>query len=671
MPDVYNFDFDRVIYASDWFVDVKSPAEYERDSINYFSGKSALFVRGRNSSSEIKLKQKIFLPTNNHNIKISIYSKGKLDNGYFKAYTGHSCREINLDSTSLLNGKDWNKYELNLKPSPSRILNLELEISGVSAYWIDHLEVKINGSNLGDFNEDHLKFDKDQLPYNKFDDVQYTTIPGIFRNVKSNKVIGIGESLHTSSDFNVWRNDIIKYYIEKRKCRLVLFEVSNDFLRNANQYIQGGGEDPLDLNKGLIGQPYFYTKEFKDLLLWLKEYNSKVENKVNIAGIDIYNDYKTPVFEMLAKMKDSASIKLLNKSFHYDLLFSHVKNEQRLGHYNKYSDILVENLLSSIDLLNKYTKNLVNNSYEFRDSLMFENARELIDNTNSEEEVILSAHLAHLIKGSNAVNFLNLGNRLKRYYKGQYFLLAELVGNGKYFSWGGSYELKHPVLNSLERFLNTINRHDRYFINSEDIDSLFSADFLIRFFGFIPEERQFYPIHNLKDNIDAILFFKNTVPIHMLPLPGEMRAVLNSKAIPAQKKESSPSPIYKISSTSKFINLESGLYKVNTHGIKFEAEGLSPYYIDSSRFFSFKRMKVSPFKSANNNWEIEFSVKSNEISSFKSFLRENNTIAVLIENQIVNILVATNFDSWNKFVMVGRDKSIFQLFSKYLSTKRF
>ena len=89
----------------------------------------------------------------------------------------------------------------------------------------------------------------------------------------------------------VVRNQIIKVYGRKKNnCKLIIFEGPDTFLAQLNKFIQSKTKSKDWFNIGDINnkaQYYYFTEEMTDLLLWLKNYNYSVKDKVVICGMDV------------------------------------------------------------------------------------------------------------------------------------------------------------------------------------------------------------------------------------------------------------------------------------------------------------------------------------------------------------------------------------------------
>ena len=117
----------------------------------------------------------------------------------------------------------------------------------------------------------------------------------VFDDLKSAKIIGMGEATHGTKEFFEMKHRLFKYFVENFNHRIFAFEMDYGESLIFDEYVQTGKGDLVQLMKSKM---YFWTwntVEVKNLLEWMKIYNlNKTEpDRVHIYGIDcqtfIYN----------------------------------------------------------------------------------------------------------------------------------------------------------------------------------------------------------------------------------------------------------------------------------------------------------------------------------------------------------------------------------------------
>jgi len=648
LNDSLNLNFNRNLYRDNWS-SLRNNCKTELDSLQKKSGRASLFIGAfsvENQKSYCTLSQNIYLPDNFQHLTVSIYSKGDADKAYLKIFNTNNGKVDQADSIFLENSDEWEKSELHLDHSSSRILHVEVKLEGSSSFWIDQLEIKLDNKDLYKIPVKQIAFDSKTMksiqsaePLDTFS-LHYEKQLSI---IGDKKVIGIGESLHGSHEMSIWRNQLIKYLVQNENCKLVILEGPNDFVSRLDHYIQSQDmEEPTLVFDGQA-QIFHYTEEMLELIRWLKNYNQTASKKVKIAGMDIYNDYEGK-YKAILSSRDDSLLTRLNKIFDPRILHKEILNSKNYiinllstEKYDQLSKLVYDNICL-------YTTT-VNARNDIRDSCMFENAKDLIANyTDSNEKTVICGHLEHMVKDRFSTNFTNLGSYLNNQYKNKYFVIAQLAGNGDYFAAGRSYKLLPPKMNSIES-LCSFNKSDAFIIQTKDIQKSKNDEFLHRNIGGFSDYKQFYPITKLTDNFDALLFIKESTPLQV-----RMRSIQIDKGLPDLSTTIQTKPKSKPGLNTYHPNaindIKNGIYSVVNEGIVFTSVDDSTLKMVVSNqpsvpenHFEVKRIT----KKANNSWELEVLLTKDGLSELMKATNESDQIALILNERIV---LAPSMNGW-------------------------
>ncbi|NSL86843.1 erythromycin esterase family protein [Chitinophaga sp. Mgbs1] len=140
------------------------------------------------------------------------------------------------------------------------------------------------------------------------------------------RVIGLGEGTHGSSEFQQARVNIIRYLVTEKGFNIICFENSYGWSKALNDYILHGRGEPDSLMRHcLLG--IWQTREVKSLLQWMRQYNQQHSRKVLFAGMDFSETSQTAaqIRELTAPLQDTLlqrlSIALLQYSQYQDEVY--------------------------------------------------------------------------------------------------------------------------------------------------------------------------------------------------------------------------------------------------------------------------------------------------------------------------------------------------------------
>lgn len=131
---------------------------------------------------------------------------------------------------------------------------------------------------------------------------------------KDIKVLGLGEPTHGTHESSVLNCEIIKYMVIYKNCKAICMEAQSPYVLVANDYILGRiANTDLQILKTAFIKP---SQPFKELLEWLRAYNTSTTNKVQIYGVcyGAPDDAALYVLDFLKK-NDSTFYNIIGKEY--------------------------------------------------------------------------------------------------------------------------------------------------------------------------------------------------------------------------------------------------------------------------------------------------------------------------------------------------------------------
>lgn len=354
----------------------------------------------------------------------------------------------------------------------------------------------------------------------------------------SNNILAIGENSHGTHEFFTTKFQIIEYCVTKLNYRTIGIESDYAGTIDANKFIREGVGTAGDAVYSM-GISAWMTEEMKDILEWLKQYNSdKPElHKVSIYGFDM--QFNKPTLTRLkielVKLNCPAAALL-------DTLIAWKTSMQvDLNYLNKLAIELIEfaNLqndtvkTSLIGLINSMTTSInylkIIDPYQkanFRDKYMADN----IINTYKSQSVktLIWAHNEHITKNGNIKIWQTMGEHLSKKFGNDYYTIGLLTAKGRI----GFYNRNIKQRDSLEIPLDKWDSYESAFIKCGakhffiDLKQINETSTLQKFFSknkemitidllYDPKKKE-YSVkknifkNNLIDKFDSVIFIETT-----------------------------------------------------------------------------------------------------------------------------------------------------------------
>jgi len=183
------------------------------------------------------------------------------------------------------------------------------------------------------------------------------------------EVVCLGESRHDIHEQFKLKHRLIKYLVERMNFTTFILEASLPYSNRINDYILNGNGNIDEIMSNMPGWFLWDTKEMKEILIWLKDYNQNRENdrKINFYGIDIVspNNALDQIFEYLQKVDKPYYDKIQDKKFARNIIVDN-RWQQSLQHYSELSEeekqILIKNYTDLYQHIKQNATNYTANS---------------------------------------------------------------------------------------------------------------------------------------------------------------------------------------------------------------------------------------------------------------------------------------------------------------------
>lgn len=434
----------------------------------------------------------------------------------------------------------WNTVSIKIPASDVKLLNLRLGVYGQNdkkdpnrelAIWLDRVEIFADGRSLNDFAlpviEPFSVSNPEEIKTLSFEEDLY----GNIKELKSKKIVALGETVHGSSTVNRVTSQIIKHRILNDNCRLVLLEIPFETTMFLNKEIQGETifrGDSILKNLGML----FDTSVWGDLFIWLKQYNdAHPDDKVTLMGTDLNlldrDNYKQ-LAEYVTCLNQTKKNKLL-----VDLSALLSKNLEDkpssvLAFLRQHSEI--KNILGNIEYelikhnleMSQKTTMVPEIRLHFRDSIMKENSVFLTNLFVPQgKTVTIWTHFLHANHSfsSPSAPVRSFGSYMREHYGDEYSCLGITVGNGivtnvsfaeKEKTGYTDYRILPPIDGSVEDFFNEYSGAYVY------CHSDFFNDGIqyIRQIGQPYSENNQFDLINPRARMDGVIFIKESKALY-------------------------------------------------------------------------------------------------------------------------------------------------------------
>lgn len=338
--------------------------------------------------------------------------------------------------------------------------------------------------------------------------------------LRKKRIIGLGETVYNHIGFQLLQQEVAKYLIEQRSCRLILTEQSLEHSLRWNRYIQ----DPSYTIDTTSVSPLQLAQ-----LKYLRTINTQRTDKVFYLGMDYVYEHNVLTSTPRAIIDFVTSLSSWGKSRALDQLvlalqdssarqvISYIDREQQALLPDLSADELaiIRHILLISELVGGHRRVRI----DIRDLVMAENARFLIDRLSPDPKhaVLITANLGHLSLASTLPMKLlpSLGCRLRATYGHDLTTIAMLSPVGErlfqdmYTKSRTISSVAEPPTTSIEAHVQRLPAPTCFYMPiPKELDRLY----LLRSYGSAEDGLSFTP-QNLFRRAEGMIVL-NTIPQH-------------------------------------------------------------------------------------------------------------------------------------------------------------
>lgn len=583
---LYNGSFEAVNlegFPLSW-LDVSSIKAFSvtSDTATVWSGHRSIHIQPYSNTKKesLMLYKKLYLGNIRGFTDVSIvfYYKKNSSSGNIQPFMRRACTSGQGSPGDLIfsaetvekRGVMWTKATYNSAiDSNCKWVNIGLVAGNRLDAFVDDFEIYLNGNKLEDIPLKSFQFPSTQtIKYIRnntrvlgIDTINFSDIDFSFlkEELGNARLVAFGESTHGTREFNVLREKMVRYLVEKMDFQLLIFE--NDFAGTllAQQGLQKAAT--LQATMDSFFTRVHQTEELKSLFRYLSLHNKKNRRKkVTIMGSDVQNTLPPIDFIKRCVYADSTLNKLLSDVQNYskkyrdyfttDTLYKKVSAlheyylanpQQTTGKYDKATITQVFHALKdaafSIHQYYRYTKENVREDLGLacRDSLMAKYVEWAVQHSGG-KKAILWFHNSHIQKnsGDTAVVqgvYRSMGGMLSSKYGEQYKAFAFMTYTGNvtgYTSRGvpavsnllppDSTCYEYYFVNKNQPLVYISNRN--YSLAGQDEVSL--KDLRWRQLGFGVAAKDQFQYFHMQKKFDGVFMFRTTTHANSFHLKKEV-----------------------------------------------------------------------------------------------------------------------------------------------------
>ena len=531
----YNLDFDNFNDSIITWYPYIIQNTMEIDSSVVYNNKHPLkiYTRGKQLGLNTHLVQRVLLPDIKHDsIEVRLTFKSKnIDNPQLIIDRISEDEKTFIADTLNMHSEDttWRRTSYKFPSLNMKYIEFNLIVKCYSnkndkAFLLDRLDILIDGRPIDTFTLPTIPSFSVMQPEGikklSLKEDLYANIP----QLKTKKIVALGETVHGSAPINEITAQIIKHQILENNCKLVLLEFPFEIMMFVNKEMQGESEFKGDsIIKSF--EPLLDYEVLDNLISWIRQYNEEhSDNPVILMGTDI-STIESENHKLLSKY-----IICLNQTNNEELLndFSALLSKSTyktttaaLDYLEKHPEI--EEVLSptdyllikhNLDMSYKATPSPVLRLIHTRDIIMKDNSAFLIDLfAPDDKKVTIWTHFQHANYHTVFAEFpiASFGSHMKELYADQYSCLGVLIGGGEITaSTHNEMKVTRKVLSSPENSMEYyFNRRTEDFLYGSSLYFNESISYIRAITQPYSEVNQFILI-NPKARMDGVIFIKES-----------------------------------------------------------------------------------------------------------------------------------------------------------------
>ncbi|WP_299679683.1 erythromycin esterase family protein [uncultured Dokdonia sp.] len=275
------------------------------------------------------------------------------------------------------------------------------------------------------------------------------------------RVVGYGEDTHGTAEFTLLAKELMEYLSEKYHFKILIIETGFGEGQYLDDYIQGKRDDLKTILEDHNSTWRYKTKEFYQLMNWLKAYNNNTADKIHLYGCEmqyvisdvhkireylekVNADYQIDGFEkhLWQSMEESEKVdyyisyaKLKKYFIDNHELFKRKTSEEEFS--LAYHHIVV--LGQFVTAINQHAEQ---RKHDFRDIYMAENIQWILNFHGNTSKALYWAHNAHVGDWVDNGIIDVTGHQLRKMYGDSYFNIATDFGTGEFLAFSQDWKME-------------------------------------------------------------------------------------------------------------------------------------------------------------------------------------------------------------------------------------
>ncbi len=294
-----------------------------------------------------------------------------------------------------------------------------------------------------------------------FDDIKASSLSFLDNVLDDVRIVGYGEDTHGTAEFTMLAEELMKYLSEKQGFKVFIIETGFGEGQFLNDYIQGERDDLKAILENHNSTWRYKTKEFYQLVNWLKEYNQTHPEKIHLYGCEmqyvisdvnkirafleaVNSDYEIDGFEKHLwqpfdeneKVKDYNSYANLKKYFlEHEEVFKNKTSEREFSLAYQHIEVLGQ-------FVTAINQNVEQRKHDFRDIYMAENIQWILNFHGDKSKALYWAHNAHVGDWVDNGIVDVTGHQLRKIYQNTYFNIATDFGIGEFVAYSREWKME-------------------------------------------------------------------------------------------------------------------------------------------------------------------------------------------------------------------------------------
>ncbi len=294
-----------------------------------------------------------------------------------------------------------------------------------------------------------------------FNEIKASSFSFLDSSLNDVRIVGYGEDTHGTAEFSLLAKELMEYLSEKQGFKVFIIETGFGEGQYLNDYIQGKRDDLKTILDKHNSTWRYRTKEFHQLMNWLKKYNQTHTDKIHLYGCEMQY-----VISDVNKIKEY--LKTVNSDYQIDGFEKHlwqpIEESEKTDYYISYAKLKKHFINNSETFKNKTSEKEFSIAYQhivvlgqfvtainqnneqrksdFRDIYMGENIQWILNFHGNESKALYWAHNAHVGDWVDNGMVDVTGHQLRKIYGNAYFNIATDFGTGEFlaFSQEGKME---------------------------------------------------------------------------------------------------------------------------------------------------------------------------------------------------------------------------------------